>query len=120
MTNLLDPRTRWRQLFPSLEQAAHEVLGVADQQAQLFTGIDQTFTPLSQDTPALQAAIVGGPPSLQTATRELPAQAKFMDDSDRAVPPLPPGVRQSGQRLGPVRAGDQRRPPGAAADPGPE
>jgi virulence factor Mce-like protein len=81
MTNLLDPRTGWRQLFPSLEQAAHEVVGVADQQAQLFTGIGQTFTPLSRNTASLQAAIVGGPPSLQTATRELPAQAQFMDDS---------------------------------------
>jgi virulence factor Mce-like protein len=81
MSNLLDPRTRWAQLFPSLEQAAHEVVSVADQQAQLFTGIDQTFTPLSQATPALKAAIAGGPASLQTATRELPAQAQFTNDT---------------------------------------
>jgi virulence factor Mce-like protein len=80
-SNLLDPRTRWAQLFPSLEQAAHEVLGVADQQAQLYGALDQTFTPLSKSTAALQAAIVGGPPSLKTATRELPAQAQFVDDT---------------------------------------
>jgi virulence factor Mce-like protein len=81
MSNLIDPRTEWARLFPSLEQAAHEVVGVADQQAQLFTALDQTFTPLSQATPALQAAIRGGPPALQTATKQLPAQAQFMQDS---------------------------------------
>jgi virulence factor Mce-like protein len=81
MSNLLDPRTRWARLFPSLEQAAHEVAPVADQQAQLFTGLDQTFTPLSHATQALQASITGGPPALQTATRQLPAQARFIDDS---------------------------------------
>jgi hypothetical protein len=56
-------------------------VGVADQQANLFAGLDQTFTPLSQATPSLQAAIAGGPPALQTATRELPAQARFIDDT---------------------------------------
>ncbi len=81
MTNLIDPRTRWAQLFPSLEQAAHEVVGVAGRQAHLFAALDETFTPLSQATPSLQAAIAGGPPALRTATRELPAQAQFIDDS---------------------------------------
>ena len=81
MRNLLNPQTHWAQLFPSLEQAAHEVLGVAHQQADLFSRIGQTFTPLSQDTPELQAAITGGPPSLQTATQQLPAEAQFTDDT---------------------------------------
>lgn len=81
MNNLLDRRTRWAQLFPSLEQAANEVVGVADQQAQLFVGLDATFTPLSQATTALRAAIAGGPPALQTATRDLPQQAPFIEDT---------------------------------------
>jgi hypothetical protein len=81
MNNLLDSRTRWAQLFPSLEQAAHEVAGVADQQAQLFAGLDATFTPLSHATGALRAAIAGGPPALQTAARDLPQQAPFLDDT---------------------------------------
>jgi virulence factor Mce-like protein len=83
MRNLNDPRTRWAQLFPGLEQAAHEVVGVATQQAQLFAGLDETFTPLSQSTAALQAAIVGGPPALRTATHELPAQAQFINDTTK-------------------------------------
>lgn len=81
MRNLLDRRTRWTQLFPSLQQAAHEVAGVANQQAQLFAGLDATFTPLSQATSALRAAIAGGPPALQTAARDLPQQAPFIDDT---------------------------------------
>jgi virulence factor Mce-like protein len=80
-SNLLDPRTRWAALFPSLEQAAHQVVGVAGQDAQLFAGLDQTFTPLSRATGALQAAIAGGPPALRTATKQLPAQAQFLEDS---------------------------------------
>jgi virulence factor Mce-like protein len=81
MSNLLDARTRWPQLFPSLEQSAHEVVGVANQQGQLFAALDQTFAPLSQATSSLQAAIAGGPPALQTATRELPAQSGFINDT---------------------------------------
>jgi virulence factor Mce-like protein len=80
-SNLLDPRTRWAQLFPSLEQAAHEVAPVSVQQAQLFKFLDETFTPLSQATDSLQAAIAGGPPALKTATEQLPAQAQFIEDS---------------------------------------
>jgi len=107
MTNLMDPRTRWAQLFPSLEQAAREVVGVANQQAQLFTGIDETFTPLSQATPALQAAITGGPPSLKTATRELPAQAQFTNDSAELFRRFRPAFVSLGQasvQLAPAEA----------------
>lgn len=81
MSNLLRPATQWAQLFPSLERAAHEVVTVAHQQADLFKGIDLTFTPLSRHTQALQAAITGGPPALRTATRQLPAEARFIDDT---------------------------------------
>ena len=107
MSNLLDPRARWAQLFPSLEQAAHEVAPVANQQAQLFTGLDQTFTPLSQATPALQAAISGGPPALRTATQQLPAQARFIDDSAELFRRFRPAFTSLGQasaQLAPAEA----------------
>ena len=81
MNNLLNPGTQWSRLFPSLEQAAHEVVGVAQQQADLFTRIGQTFTPLSQHPASLQAAITGGPPSLRTATQQLPQQSRFVSDT---------------------------------------
>jgi virulence factor Mce-like protein len=97
MSNLLDPRTRWPRLFPSLEQAAHEVAPVADEQAQLFAGLDQTFTPLSGATPSLKAAIAGGPPALRTATRELPPEAQFVDDSASLFHRFRPAFANLGQ-----------------------
>ena len=106
-SNLLDPQTRWAQLFPSLEQAAHEVVGVADQEAQLFAGLDQTFTPLSQATPSLQAAIAGGPPALHTGTQQLPAQAQFLDDTTNLVHRLRPAfasLASASQQLAPAIA----------------
>jgi virulence factor Mce-like protein len=105
--NLLNPQTRWAQLFPSLERAAHEVVGVADQQAQLFAELDRTFTPLSQATPSLRAAIRGGPPSLRTATRELPAQAQFTNDTTELFRRFRPAFKSLGQasaQLAPAEA----------------
>jgi virulence factor Mce-like protein len=104
---LNDPRTRWGELFPSLEHAAHEVAPVAGQQAELFAGLDQTFTPLSQATPALQAAIAGGPPALRTAARELAAQAQFIDDTRQLFSRLHPAfvsLASAAQQLAPAIA----------------
>ncbi|MBV8734204.1 MAG: MCE family protein [Solirubrobacterales bacterium] len=97
MSNLLDRRTRWAQLFPSLQQAANEVVGVADQQAQLFANLDLTFTPLSRATRALQESIALGPPALRTATRDLPAQAQFVNDSAELFHRLRPAFASLGQ-----------------------
>jgi virulence factor Mce-like protein len=81
MRNLNDPRSQWAQLFASLEQAAREVAPVARQQGTLFTGLDRTFAALDTVKASIQAAISEGPASLDTATRELPAQARFVSDS---------------------------------------
>jgi len=81
MSTLLARPTRLPELFPSLQQAAREVLPVAERQAHLFTALDETFTPLSAHTSALRAAIAGGPAALRTATRQLPAQARIEKDT---------------------------------------
>jgi virulence factor Mce-like protein len=97
MHNLLDRRTHWAALFPSLEQAAHEVVGVANQEAQLFSNLDQTFTPLASATASLQASITGGPPLLHTATQQLPRQAQFLNDSAVLFHRLRPAFASLGQ-----------------------
>lgn len=97
MNNLLDRRTHWAQLFPSLERAANEVVGVANQQAQLFVNLDLTFTPLSHATRALQESIALGPPALRTATRDLPAQAQFVNDSAKLFHRLRPAFASLGE-----------------------
>jgi len=81
LRNVNDPRSGWSRFFPSLEQAAREVQPVAQQQAQMFVGLASTFSALDEAKSALQEAISGGPPALDTATRELPAQASFVRES---------------------------------------
>ena len=107
--NINDPRTGWSTLFPSLERTAREDATVATQQAGLFAGLDVTFTPLSPATSALQAAIADGPPALRTATRELPAQAQFIDDSTelfRRFQPAFANLASASQQLAPaIKAG---------------
>lgn len=100
MNNVLAPRTRWAQLFPSLEQAASAVVGVAHTQAQLFGALDRTFTPLSHATRALQNAIKGGPPALRTATQQLPRQARFVDDTAALFKRLRPAFSALAQTSG--------------------
>jgi virulence factor Mce-like protein len=97
MQNIMAPQTHWAQFFPSLEQAAHAVVGVANAQAQLFAGLDETFAPLSHATPALQAAIKGGPKALQTATLQLPRETQFIDDTTELFKRLRPGFSNLAQ-----------------------
>ena len=107
MNNVLAPRTHWAQLFPSLEQAASAVVGVAHTQAHLFGALDNTFTPLSHSTSALQNAIKGGPPALQTATEQLPRQAQFVDDTAVLFERLRPAFSALAQTSGQLEATEQ-------------
>jgi virulence factor Mce-like protein len=82
MRNLASPRTQWDEFFPALEQAAAEAAPVADVQASLFVAMDTTFKAWESVSEPLQRAISGGPPALETATRELPAQRPFLRESE--------------------------------------
>jgi virulence factor Mce-like protein len=82
MRNLASPRTQWDEFFPALEQAAAEAAPVADVQASLFVAMDTTFQAWESVSEPLQRAISGGPPALETATRELPAQRPFLRESE--------------------------------------
>ena len=81
MRNLLDARSRLPQLFPALERAAREVAPVATTQAQLFTALDRTFGGLARVTGPIQESITLGVPALDVATKALPAQEPFLEDS---------------------------------------
>lgn len=82
MRNLAAPRTGWDRLFPALEQAASEVAPIADTQASLWAALDTTFTAWASVSDSLQETISEGPPSLDVAIRELPAQRPFLRDSE--------------------------------------
>jgi ABC-type transporter Mla subunit MlaD len=79
--NLASAKTGFDRLFPALAQAANEAAPVAQEQGELFRSLNQTFTAWSSVSEELQQAIALGPKALDTATRELPAQASFMRNS---------------------------------------
>jgi virulence factor Mce-like protein len=81
LDNLNSTATRFDKLFPALARSAAEVAPIAGIQGQLFTNLAQTFQAFSDNTTALEAAIAGGPGALDTATRELPAQAEFTNET---------------------------------------
>jgi virulence factor Mce-like protein len=82
MRTIAAERTGWDDFFPALEQAASEAAPVADVQASLWVGLDTTFEAWESVSGPLQEAISGGPPALDTATRELPAQRPFLRESE--------------------------------------
>jgi ABC-type transporter Mla subunit MlaD len=82
MRNIASPRTRFDRFFPALEQAAAEVAPVAAVQASMFVSLDTTFRAWESVSRPLQETISGGPPALDTAIRELPAQRPFLSESE--------------------------------------
>jgi virulence factor Mce-like protein len=81
LRNLTDPSTGFARLFPALERVAAEVAPVAQSQANLITGLRQTFTALDRVRGPLQETIAYGPEALQAGITELPQQARFMRSS---------------------------------------
>lgn len=93
MENLSDRRTQLDRIFRALGRTSAELAPVAGQQGELFANLDRTFTGLaSVARPYIQDTISGGPPALDTATRELPRQNQFLDDSTRLFAALRPGI----------------------------
>jgi virulence factor Mce-like protein len=94
MANLSDDRTRLGRLFQSLGRTSAIVAPVAEDQAQLFSNLDTTFTAFAAIArPYLQDAISGGPPAEQTAIDELPKQRPFLANSEGFFHDLRPGVK---------------------------
>lgn len=118
MRNLLDPRSRFRALFPALERAAREVAPVANTQAALFAALDQTFGGLAGVTESIQQSISLGPEALDTATRALPEQQPFLRDSAELFRRLRPGFEQLAQASVHLAPAFQRAQPSLDATPG--
>jgi virulence factor Mce-like protein len=95
--NLAAPRTGLSTLFQALDRGAREVAPVAEAQGELFANLDTTFSSLATVTRAIQDSISGGPPSLDTATRDLPQQLPFLRNSELLFKRLRPGFAAFGQ-----------------------
>jgi virulence factor Mce-like protein len=95
--NLADPRTGLARLFQALDRTAGEVAPVAAAQGELFANLDTTFSSFATVTRAIQDSISGGPPALDTATRDLPEQLPFLQGSELLFRRLRPGFAAFGQ-----------------------
>jgi virulence factor Mce-like protein len=83
MRTIASQATEFDEFFPALEQAAAEAAPVADIQASLWVALDSTFSAWESVAGPLQDTISGGPPALDTAIRELPAQRAFLTESEK-------------------------------------
>jgi len=90
---LADPRTNLAAFFPALARTAAIVAPVADQNAELFGNLADTFAAIGADPEALQATISGGPPTLQAGIDLLPAQRPFLRETAELERRLRPGVQ---------------------------
>jgi ABC-type transporter Mla subunit MlaD len=95
--NLAAPQTGLARFFTALGRGASEVAPVAEAQGELFANLDTTFSSLATVTRAIQDSIAGGPPSLDTATRDLPQQLPFLRNSELLFRRLRPGFAAFGQ-----------------------
>ncbi|HKN94555.1 MAG TPA: MlaD family protein [Thermoleophilaceae bacterium] len=95
--NLASPQTGLATFFQALDRGAREVAPVAEAQGELFANLDTTFSSLATVTRAIQDSISGGPPSLDTATRDLPQQLPFLRNSEVLFKRLRPGFAAFGQ-----------------------
>jgi virulence factor Mce-like protein len=94
MANLADDRTQLGRFAEALGRTSAIVAPVAEQQAQLFSNLDTTFTAFAAIArPYLQDSISGGPPAEQTAIDELPKQRPFLANSEGFFHDLRPGVK---------------------------
>lgn len=92
MRNLSSRRTRLAALFPALGRTAAEIAPVALAQGELFADLDRTFTALASVSDSIQESIAEGPETLDVATRELPLQRPFLQNTTRLFAALRPGA----------------------------
>jgi ABC-type transporter Mla subunit MlaD len=118
MRNLLDRRSRFRELFPALERAAREVAPVANTQAALFGALDQTFGALAGVTDSIQQSISLGPAALDAATTALPEQQPFLRDSAELFHRLRPSFNELAKASLHLAPAFQKAQPSLDATPG--
>lgn len=93
MENLTDPQTRLVRFIQSLSALAGEVAPAAEEQAQMFVGLETTFGAFANVArPFIQETISETPPTLDTGTQALPVIRPFLRNSAGLFQDLQPGV----------------------------
>jgi ABC-type transporter Mla subunit MlaD len=94
LQTLSDPQTRFGEFFRALEQTSAEVSPVAAENGELFRDLAITFNAFANvSRPFLQDTITGGPPALETATRDFPKIRPLLANAGGFFRELQPGAQ---------------------------
>lgn len=93
MRNLSAEETGLGRLVRALQQTAAEVAPVAAQQADLFAGLDTTFSALAEVAPDIELATERAPAALDTAIASFPEQRLLLRNSEELFVALQPGAQ---------------------------
>jgi ABC-type transporter Mla subunit MlaD len=91
--NLASPKTDLRGLFKGLDRAAEETAPVAAANARWYQDLDTFFRAWASVAPSLEAATVGGPPSLEQAIHSLNFEASNQEKSAEFMHLLQPSAK---------------------------
>jgi ABC-type transporter Mla subunit MlaD len=91
---LASPSTNFAGFFKALEALSATVAPVAQQQAQMFVVLDQTFAAFAHvSDPYIAETIKKGPGTLDTVNADLPQINPFLHDTGRFFTALRPGAK---------------------------
>ncbi len=98
VANLVAPQTNLAGFWRALESISAEVAPVAETQAQLFVGLDRTFTAFARVArPYIQETIVKSPPTEDTAIDVLPVLRPFFHHFQQFFAAFEPGAKALGR-----------------------
>jgi virulence factor Mce-like protein len=80
MATLAEPETDLDAFVTELSDAARILAPVSEQNAQLFTGMADTFEALGRDEQALKDTIASSPPTMDSGVRSFRVQRPFLTD----------------------------------------
>jgi virulence factor Mce-like protein len=93
LRNLRDPKTRLVPFVQALGRTASIVAPAANEQAQLFVGLDRTFSALSDVRSQIQESITESPATLDQAISSFRFQRPFLTNTAALMHELRPGAR---------------------------
>lgn len=93
MSNLASAGTNLAGFVSQTAQTFALLAPVAEQQGQLFVGLDRTFSALAAVTPYIEQTIAGAPETLDSAIYYLPRQRPYLRNIKRLMVELQPGAQ---------------------------
>ena len=111
MEVLSDEDTRLAEFFRQAGRMSAQIAPVANNYAQLFGNMADTWEALGRDENALRQTIERGPPTLDAGISSFPVQRPFLSHSEELASKLEPAARQMSVSLPPAtRALDVGQP----------